>query len=123
MSHQTELDKYFTKSQQEDLCKLNMFSLDGPPLRIQSRRRKYEDGHIPRPLNSFFQYRQDKQAIIKKFCPRASHRLISKVVAQWWHSASHEEKVLYEEKALLNNIEHKKKYASRLYLLLISVYI
>lgn len=110
MLDQTELDKYFTKEQQKDIIELYRLCASIPTTRSRRPRvRKVTPGHIPRPVNSFMTFRAEKQSVIRKFCPYANHREISKIVAQWWHKMSSEDKAEYVMKAAEAKVEHSKR--------------
>lgn len=95
-----ELCKHFTDDQINDLLDLEELCKRTKLGRIRrSRVRKVDPNHIPRPINSFMFYRLEKQALIRKFCPTANHRVISKMVAKWWHSLSSSQKASYVEQA------------------------
>ncbi|KAI8990268.1 high mobility group box domain-containing protein, partial [Pilobolus umbonatus] len=74
------------------------------------RTRKIIPGHIPRPMNSFLSYRTEKQSVIRKYCPTANHRDISKIVAKWWRALTETEKEAFREIAQDAKSEHTKKY-------------
>jgi hypothetical protein len=110
MLDHNELRKYFTKAQQQDMIQLDEICARSPPGRIRRPRiRKPKPGHIPRPVNSFMSYRTEKQSIIRKFCPTANHREISKIVAKWWHNATHDEKSVFISKAAAAKDAHAEK--------------
>ncbi|KAI8091365.1 uncharacterized protein B0P05DRAFT_594106 [Gilbertella persicaria] len=111
MLDHNELNKYFTKSQQQDIIELNDICMKTPPGRIRKPRvRKFKPGYIPRPVNSFMSFRTEKQSIIRKFCPTANHRDISKVVAKWWHEADQNEKSYFVTKAIVAKRAHTERY-------------
>ena len=110
MLDQTELRKYFNQDQIEDMLNLHLICQQTPPGRIRRARvRKVDPNHIPRPVNSFMTYRSEKQALIRKFCPTANHREISKMLAKWWHNISSSEKNLFIERAKTAKQVHGEK--------------
>ncbi|CAO3624249.1 unnamed protein product [Mucor hiemalis] len=111
MLDRDELCKYFTSDQIQDLLDLEELCDKITPGRIRRNRvRKVDPNHIPRPINSFMTYRTEKQALIRKFCPTANHRVISKMVAKWWHSLSSSQKASYVEQAKNAKAAHTEKY-------------
>lgn len=110
MLDHNELRRWFTKSQQQDMIDLDISCMQTPPGRIRRARiRKVKPNHIPRPVNSFMSYRTEKQSIIRKFCPTANHRDISKMVAKWWHNVGSQEKDIYVEKAKAAKDAHNEQ--------------
>lgn len=110
MLDRDELCKYFTSDQIQDLLDLEELCDKITPGRIRRNRvRKVDPNHIPRPINSFMTYRTEKQALIRKFCPTANHRVISKMVAKWWHSLSSSQKASYVEQAKNAKAAHTEK--------------
>ncbi|CAO3674083.1 hypothetical protein G6F70_001775 [Rhizopus microsporus] len=104
-------DYDINESQKQDLIKLQKKTMMNPVGRVRRPRiRKRDPNHIPRPMNSFLSYRTEMQAVIRKHCPLANHREISKVVAKWWHEASDEEKQVFRNKAEIAKDEHTKMY-------------
>ncbi|KAI9279866.1 hypothetical protein BY458DRAFT_545027 [Sporodiniella umbellata] len=65
---------------------------------------------IPRPLNCFLIYRNEKQKEILAQCPGANHRDLSKIIATWWKNATDLEKEPFRNKARIAKQEHRKKY-------------
>ncbi|KAI7905224.1 uncharacterized protein BX663DRAFT_550052 [Cokeromyces recurvatus] len=105
------LSKYFTEAQRKDIIELNELCMRAPPGRIRRPRfRKPKPNHVPRPVNSFMSYRTEKQLLIRKFCPAANHREISKIVANWWHATTPDEKAVYIAKATAAKNAHAEKY-------------
>lgn len=105
-----ELCKYFTKNQVQDMIDLKKTCDERPPGRIRRTRiRKLKPNHIPRPVNSFMTYRTEQQSIVRKFCPTANHREISKMVAKWWHNISTSEKASYIDQAKAAKVAHYEK--------------
>ncbi|CEG78913.1 hypothetical protein RMATCC62417_13449 [Rhizopus microsporus] len=95
------------------MIKLQKKTMMNPVGRVRRPRiRKRDPNHIPRPMNSFLSYRTEMQAVIRKHCPLANHREISKVVAKWWHEASDEEKQVFRNKAEIAKDEHTKMQVS-----------
>lgn len=110
MLDQNELNKYFNKSQQQDMIELDITCQNTPRGRIRrARPRKVKPDHIPRPVNSFMSYRTKKQVIIKKLLPTANHRDISKMVAKWWHNIGPAEKSIYVDLAKKAKEIHTEK--------------
>ncbi|KAI8340453.1 high mobility group box domain-containing protein, partial [Chlamydoabsidia padenii] len=71
---------------------------------------------VPRPMNCFLLYRQDKQKEILEKCPGANHRDISKIISKWWKEATPQEKEPYVKKAALAKLEHARRYPSYKYM-------
>ncbi|KAI8346751.1 hypothetical protein BD560DRAFT_439548 [Blakeslea trispora] len=111
MLDHNELSKFFNESQMQDIIDLYESDLHGPTKRIRKKRsREIKPGHIPRPVNSFISFRTEKQAIIRKFCPTANHRDISRITAKWWRTADPMDKDIFVKKAATAKAEHSKKY-------------
>ncbi|OBZ91696.1 HMG-box protein STE11 [Choanephora cucurbitarum] len=111
MLDHNELSKHFNESQKQDVIHLYETDLQTPIKRIRKKRvRAIKPDHIPRPVNSFISFRTEKQALIRKFCPTANHREISKITARWWRTAEAKDKEVFIKKAATAKVEHSKKY-------------
>ncbi|KAI8969121.1 hypothetical protein BDF20DRAFT_916510 [Mycotypha africana] len=106
-----ELSKHFTEKQQQDVLDLHRLCLSTPPGRIRGpRTRKVDPKHIPRPVNCFMIYRKEKQELIRRFCPTANHRKISKIIAEWWAQEQPHKKATYITEADKAKKEHAQMY-------------
>ncbi|CDH53131.1 predicted protein [Lichtheimia corymbifera JMRC:FSU:9682] len=82
----------------------------GKQRRRRTRTRGFDPNHIPRPVNCFMLYRIEMQKYIRKHCPYANHREISKIVAKWWHQETEEIKNEFRSAADKVKMEHRNKY-------------
>lgn len=81
----------------------------GKQRRRRTRTRGFDPNHIPRPVNCFMLYRIEMQKYIRKHCPYANHREISKIVAKWWHQETEEIKNEFRSAADKVKMEHRNK--------------
>ncbi|KAI7877688.1 hypothetical protein K492DRAFT_197451 [Lichtheimia hyalospora FSU 10163] len=82
----------------------------GKQRRRRTRSRVSDPNHVPRPSNCFMLYRLEMQKYIRKHCPYANHREISKIVAKWWHEETDEIKDEFRSAANKVKLEHRNKY-------------
>lgn len=105
-----DFPSWLSEDKKQDIIDLQIMTLNSPRGRIRRPRvRKRDPNHVPRPMNSFLSYRTEQQHFIRKYCPGANHREISKIVAKWWHDLDEKDKELYREQATSAKLEHAER--------------
>lgn len=65
---------------------------------------------IPRPPNSFIIFRSEQHIKIKRDQPNLPNTEISRIIGQMWHKLTHDQKKVYEIKAIEAKQEHAMKH-------------
>ncbi|RPD58452.1 hypothetical protein L227DRAFT_654830 [Lentinus tigrinus ALCF2SS1-6] len=80
-----------------------------PKKKSPSRRNK-DPSHVPRPRNAFILFRSEKCEHFRQSNVETDHRIISRIIGDWWKNVSPEEKKYYMDKAAQEKEEHARLY-------------